>query len=1285
MTMQQQFLLWCLKGGNMGRQREDSGSKPAEATPNKCCNAQKLCTGRRKWIAAGFLVGFVLCALFSLPLAAQNADLAGTVRDLSGAVIPGATLALTNGATGVVLTRTTDGQGIYSFPSIQPGLYDIRVNAPGFESQIRKGIDLHVADNLAVNFSLKVGSVSTTVNVRTESAQMLETGDAATGQVVDREFVDSMPLLSRSATDLALLAPGVTQPQNSTYGNSQSSANNFISDGSRSGASDILIDGITTQQQNTGGQTITIAYTPSVDAVEEFKVQQTNFSAEYGRTGATITNLITRSGTNKFHGSAYDYLRNKIFDANNFFAKQANQPLPPLHQDIFGGTVGGPVFKNRTFFFFDFDGMRSKSPVFYQYGVASDAEKKGDFGELCTEANGPGAGGTFDANGQCSNPAGQLWDPFYKTSLDSGGNPVRTAIIPFNNMGTYASPGVTNPPAGYPYTLPSGAGNLMDPVSQKIIQGFPEPNIGTPGQPGYNPYINYAHSGAKTENNNQWDLKIDHHFSDTNNISARYSHRSSPTVIPPCWNNAFDPCTQGPTPDTAHLASLNYNHVFSNATVISFNYGVTRTTYGAPGISGDYPSMDSVKDLGMPSYMDDSGIKGYPAINFGSGGAYAAPDPGGNNVSIGSTPWNVYKQGQDSQLASVTLSHLQGRHDLKFGADYRFHHFNFGQEAESNGYFAFSYMGTSQNGWSGGGGDPMASFLVGTSANWGSYNIPAYLATSNSDWAAFAQDNFRVTSKLTVNAGLRYDLTVPMTERYNKINNLDLTAPSPFAGGGFRGGLTFPGGKNASDPKNRGLYDINPTNFSPRLGLAYQLNNKTVVRSGYGIYYTVSPASASADTNDVQGFASYTNWVGFWNDGHTPSGMLRNPFPNGIVQPVGSSQGLLTNIGGTAEGPVRSLNSVPYEQSWSFEVQRSLPWGLLTDASYVGKKGTRLLYGISGLYNYDHLSDSIVGSTADQVAAMVALVPNPNGPAISALNPTSSIAVTMPAYQSQLPYQQFTSVDVVAPPWADATYNALQLRAQKSMSDGLTFLVTYVWSKSIDDTSEGGNGNGTSSIVDPNRINFLERSLSQFNIPQTFQFTYTYELPFGRGKRFGANVNPVVDGFIGGWQTNGIWRFDNGQPLQPSLYGGTLALPTFGQRPYETAPLKRASKSAWKPLNPGALGSYYANPGAIQQPANYTFGNVPKAISLTAPGTANASLSMFKSFGLGWIREGSSLEFRLEAFNAFNHTQFAAPNMVVGNTVQANGTVVESNPNFGQVTSQANQPRQAQVALKFYY
>ena len=1259
MMIQQQFLLWCLKSTNGGFQSENSGLKPAEAG--------KSSAGRKKRIATGLLVGCVFCVLFSLPLAAQNAEFAGTVRDASGAVIPGATVKLTNEATGVVFSRTTDGQGIYAFPSIQPGLYDISVAAQGFESETRSGIDLHVADNLAVNFNLKVGSVSTTVNVRTEAEQMIETSDAATGQVIDRQLMNSMPLLSRSATDLAFLAPGVNPPPGGTYGKAGASSNDFISDGSRNGSSDILIDGITTQQQNTGGQSIAIAYTPSVDAIEEFKVQQTNFSAEYGRTGATITNMVTRSGTNQFHGSAYDYIRNKIFNANNFFSKQAGQPLPSTHRNTFGGTVGGPIFRKRTFFFFDFDGMRDKSPAFYQLGVPSEAEKTGDFGELCT-----GKGGTFDDTGKCSLAGGQIWDP-YTSVLDKTNNPLRQNFIPYNNMATYVSPGVVNPPAGYTAAYPgAGAGSVMDPVSLKIMQGFPKENVGSPGQAGYNPSVNYSHSGVSPINNNQWDLKIDHHFSDTNNISSRYSHKSNPSETAPCFGpSKFDPCTQGPAFNTAHLFSLNYNHVFSNSTVLSANYGLTRSHYGAPGNSASYPGMDSVKDLGMPAYMDDSAIKGYPMISFNN--EYLGYQ-GSNGLNIGSQPWANYAQGQDSQLGQVELSHLRGRHELKFGVDYRFHHFNFGQIGASNGFFAFSYMGSSMDGWSGPGGDAIASFLIGQGGTWGQYNIPAYLATSNTDWAAFAQDNFKMTPKLTVNVGLRYDLTIPMTERYNKVNNLDLTTPNPF-GQGFKGGITFPG---STSGLNRRLYDIKPTNFAPRLGVAYKLNDNTVVRSGYGIYFAVSPASASADVNEVQGFVGTTNWMNYWNyNGYTPAGMLRNPFPNGTVKPQGSSMGMLTNLGASAEGPVRTFNSVPYEQSWSFELQRSMPWGLLADASYIGKQGTHLMFGVSGLYNYNHLSDSIIGSTPEEVDAMTTLVPNPNGAAISAINGGCAICGSIPTYWSQMPYQEFNSVLVVAPPWASATYHALQLRAQKKMSDGLTFLATYVWSKAIDNASAGGNGGSvTASLLNPNHLNW-ERSQSSFNVPQTLQFTYTYALPFGRGQRFAGTANPVVNAIIGGWQTNGVWRFDDGQPISLGLKGTTKTLPTFGHRAFETANLKRASKSAWKPLNsgcPAATCGYFANPNNVREPDDYTFGNTGRTISLTAPGTANASLSMFKSFALSAIHEGSSLEFRLEAFNALNHTQFAAPNTTVGDTA-----------NFGKITSQANDPRTGQVALRFYY
>ncbi len=1228
---------------------------------------------KKRRITLGLAVGFALCVLFSLPLSAQNnADLAGTVRDSSGSVIPHADLKLTNEDTGVIRTAPADGTGIYSFPNIQPGIYDLSVSAAGFQPQKKTGITIHVADNVQINFDLQVGAASATVTVTAEQ-QSLETADAANGQVIDRQFMNNMPLINRSALDLAFLAPGVTQPPSSTYGNTSNTsapyltANNFVSDGSRNATSDVLIDGITTQETVTSGFNLFASYTPSVDAIQEFKVQQTNFSAEYGFSGATVTNLVTRSGTNQFHGSLFEFIRNNKLDANTYFANQAGIGLPPLHENIFGGTFGGPVFKNRTFFFFDYEGTRSSQLSTSLAGVPSTAEKGGDFGELCggDGPNGPAPGATFDGNGLCSNPNGQLWDPFTGVYSASAGGPVRSGYIPYNNLATYTSPG--NPKLnGTGGQVGAGVGNLMDPVALKLMSYYPTPNRFV-GQSSYNPYINYVSAGATILNNNQWDLKIDQHFSDRDMLSARYSHRGTFLHSPYCYpNDEADPCTQGPEDSSAHLFALNYNHVFSATTVLSFTYGLTRTARFLQTIKGDYPNMDPVKDLGMPSYIDDSGTKAWPAIGIGAdaGGPYL--DPAGNSQSLGTGVWSYLKDGQDTHDLLVTLSHLQGRHELKFGSEFRFHQFNDGQPGTPAGYYGFDYIGTSQQPWSGG-GDAMASFLIGTTpGDWGQYQMPVFLATQNFAWAGFAQDNFHASPKLTVNVGLRYDLTMPATERHNKMNwvdpNVASTLQAPAGYSAFKGGDEFASSSQPSD------YNADYKNFGPRVGLAYSLNDKTVLRTGYGIYYAPSPVAADADVADVQGFSQTTTWQNtYQGDGATPWGRLSNPFPNGILYPTGSSLGLLTDVGFTAQGPVRTFNATPYEQSWSFEIQRALPSNMLADASYIGKKGTYLNFGASGLYNLNHLSDQVLSYSPTQIADMLTYVPNPYASTIGAVAPTSPLASsTVQAYELQLPYPQFQSFLVESPPWGNSIYHALQLRLQKRMSNGLQLLVTYVWSKSIDNASVPGNGSdflggGTSTVLDPNNLK-LERSLSEFNIPQVFQFSYTYQLPFGRGQHFAANVNPIVNGFIGGWQTNGIWRFDDGQPIVPGLSGGQ-AMPTFGQRAQATGVLKRNHGSNW-------LNQYFANPTVVQIPAPYTLGNMSRTISLTNPGTANASLSAFKNFSLDAIREGAYMEFRLESFNTFNHPQFCGPSASVGSST------------FGVVSCQANQPRQVQGALK---
>jgi hypothetical protein len=1161
---------------------------------------------------------------------------------------------LTSEATGVTLVTQANDKGLYSFPHVQAAVYDLAVSAHGFQSQTRTGIIVNVTERTQINFDLKVGTVSESITV-TGSGQMVDTADAVTGQTIDRKFINDLPLLNRSALDLAFLAPGVNQPPGSAYSQGVASVayltgNNFVSNGSRNASSDIQIDGITSGETVSGGHYNFVSYTPSVDAVQEFTVQQTNFSAEYGFSGATITNVVTRSGTNRFHGSAYDFLRNDAFDANNYFNNQSHIKLPPLRQNIFGATFGGPILKNRTFFFFDYEGTRMHSLGTVLAGVPSALERQGNFGELCALQS-----GTFDNNGICSNPNGQLWDPYIATFDPNVGAPVRSQFIPNNNMATYQSPS---------NQLAQAPGNLIDPVALKLMQYFPLPNrfVGTSN---YDRFNNWIGSGINVTNNDQYDVKIDHHFSDRDMLSAKYAKRGTFQHAMNCFGNLADPCTQGPLDSSAHLFSLNFNHSFSGATVLSFSYGLTRTARFYHTIKGDYPSLDPVSTLGMPSYIDTAGIPQLPAIYISAnGGGYAPVTAGGQ--SIGTGAWSYLKDSQDTHDLLAALSHLQGRHELKFGGEFRLHRFNNGQPGVPGGLFTYDYTGTSQQYWSGG-GDAMASFLVGSSpGQWGQYEIPAFLATQNFAWAGYAQDNFHVSKKLTVNVGLRYDLILPATERHNELNWVDPNAPSPLKVPAFpnlRGGLMF------TDSNVRTNYDTDYHDFQPRFGLAYSVDDKTVVRLGYGIYFDPSRATANADAVESQGFAQVTPWVSTNPGDHaTPYGRLSNPFPNGVELPPGRSLGLLTNVGFSATGPERSLNSTPYEQSWSFGIQRSMPWNVLVDATYIGKKGTHLFFGAGGDINLNHLGPQEEHYSAAQITALNTFVPNPFFGIITDPN-TPLSAPTVSQYQLDLPHPQFQNFLLIDPPWANSIYHAFQLRVEKRFSNGLQFLLTYVNSKSIDDASLPGNGSSflggsVATILDPNNL-ALERSLSQFDIPQVWQFSYVYQLPIGRGKSLGRGLNPVLNAIIGGWQTNGIWRFDNGQPIILGLSGGQ-PLPGYGQRPELTGVPRRNHGSNW-------LTQYFADPSVFTVPAPYTLGNAPRTLSLRNPGTANATLSIFKEFPIDRVREGMRLEYRLESFNALNHPQFCGPNTVVGGG------------RFGVVNCQANSPREVQMALKLYF
>lgn len=1229
---------------------------------DECCWLQVLQTGagRRVVRVTCRLVLLFSAAFCLIPMASAQlytGSLAGTVTDASGAVIPSAKVTLVDENKGFSFAATTDAAGRYLFREVAPGKYKVQAEAPNFTGVLKQGIILDVNQHVSVDFSLKVGSFNIVVQVDTTVPQ-LQTQDAVTGQVVDRKLINDLPLISRSVLDLAYLAPGITDVDEACVG---CYANNFVSNGSRNMTADVLMDGVSTTNfdQNTGIQEP--LYLPSVDAVEEFKVQQSNFSAEFGFSGATIVNLITRSGTNKIHGSLYEFFRNSKLDANNWFNDQAGLPIPPLKHNDFGGTIGGPIQKNKTFFFFDYEGTRDRTESNQQAGVPSAAERTGDFGELCTL---PSVGGTFDpVSGQCNNPAGQLWDPYSGVYDPTLGGPVRSTFIPFNNLATYQSAGNPNL-NGTGYQLPAKPGNLIDPVASKMMQSFPLPNLNV-GTSAYSPYNNWIGSGPNKQSNNQWDLKIDHRFNDKSLLSAKYSQEGSTGHVWNCFGNVADPCTSGPYDLTAHLFALNETYTFSNTILLTVSFGASRQSQFQHSILGDYPNLNPVTLLGMPAYMLRSGIPQIPAITINGGYSEAGSSSG---ISLGSAPYSYFHEGTETYPLLGSLSWVKGKHEFKFGAEGRLHRINFTQPGNPGGQFNFDFTGTSElpSASSGvPGGDAMASFLTGVTSS-GLYEVPPFVGTHSFQASGFVQDNWKVTPKLTLNLGLRYDLSLPRIERHNQMNWLDPNVVSPVQVAGLP---TLHGGEEFANSKVRTNYDVDYKDFQPRFGLAWQVAPNTVIRGGYGIYFSTSESGA-AGTGGVgfQGFDQFTASITtYQNDGATPWGRLSDPYPGiGPKLPPGSSLGLLNDVGFGATGPIRTVINTPYEQSWSFGVQRELPWKMLLETDYVGKKGTHLYYG--GATETDHLGPQIEHYTPAQIAALNTFVPNPFFGVIT--DPNSSLSSPqVQAFQLQLPYPQFTGFASGPPPVADSIYHAFQLRAEKRFSSGLQFLVTYVFSKSIDDASTTSGGitwlGGTTSLQNPNNLK-AERSVSTFDIPNVVQLSYVYELPVGRGKKIGGNMNPILNGFIGGWQTNGIWRISDGRPVLLSLQGGT-SLPTYGgQRPNISGTLQRNHGSDW-------LNNYFSNPGVVSVPAAFTLGNAPRATtSVRQPGQNTAALSLFKEFSLARVHEAMRLEYRFEAFNAFNHPHFGAPNMTFNSGL------------FGVINSSSNE-RQVQMALKLYF
>jgi len=1123
-------------------------------------------------------------------------SITGTILDPAGAAVPSAKVTAQNTLTNLEVHATTDTDGRYTFPSLPPGgPYTIKVVAAGFNTEERAGITLEVNEAARVDITLKIGATSETILVTAE-APLVESTTAAQGQVVTSQSIVNLPLNQRNTYSLVFLAPGVQGDVSFTY-----NSMNFSINGGRPGTTDILVDGIPSSPM-LANPIQGIAVFPSVESVQEFKVQTNGYSAEFGRSGSGIVNLVYKSGTNRFHGSALEFLRNSDLDANSFFSNLNGVALPNFKRNQFGGSLGGPVIHNKTFFFVAYEGLRQGSASTLTTTVPTAAQRAGDFTK------------TLNAAGQLVT----IYDPTTTTAQGTGfvRQPFPGNVIPANRI---------------------------DAVGKNATAYFPLPNQPGAANSGVN---NYYAAGTSVLNTNSFDAKVDENLSDRSRFFVRYSRlgldQPAPRLLPAevaVAQRAPDSQAQ-----TNNSATINYTLTLSPTNLLELRYGFAR-------IKLDYRSISLGFDptkLGLPSYIAASAdhliFPGIAPANY-----YTLGAPGQGDTRDPSF---------ENHLLAAESTHIFSAHTLRFGVEGRLMRVDDTESGSSTGNFTFTNgitQGPNPNAASTTAGNSIASLLLGVGS--GSMGIQLKdVATQSHYYAAFVQDDWRVTRKLTLNLGLRYDLDFPRTERFNRLEVFDPSVASPLAAptgiAGLRGGMVFMGvGGNG-----RRQYDPQWHNFNPRFGFAYAVNAKTVVRGGFGIFYAPTLRGAGATVGST-GFGNTTNYVGS-PDGLTPAVYFSNPFPGGLNYPVGSSQGLLTGLGSSFETPIVGDNQVPYTENWNFDVQRQLPGNVLVGVAYVGSHGVHLNMAGENNKNIDQL-------TPDVIALGTKLQQSVANPFYKIITTGPEAAANVPLAYLVSPFPQFTEVDAMFPGGGYSEYHAVQVKVEKRFSHGLSTLLSFTGQKSIDDFSILSNvGNSTGGIQ--NIYNGRgERSVSSNDRSRRLVISGTYQLPIGRGKSFCKNWNRGVDAVIGGWQVNGISTYQTGFPISVTAQNTCTNCGVNTLRPNNNGQSAELSGPISQRLN------RYFNTSVFSQPAAFTFGSAPRTLpDVRAPSGQGIDFSLFKLFR---PVERLTAEFRAEAFNLLNQVVFGMPN-----------TALNSNQ-FGVISSQANGPRAIQFGLKLLF
>jgi hypothetical protein len=1132
----------------------------------------------------------LVMALGTASVMAQStgATVDGTVKDNSGAPVAGATVTIVNTATNQPTEQKSNDQGQFTLLSLQPGSYRLTIVAGGFKTYEQNGIVLEVGQHATQNVAMQLGKVQETLTVHSDVAG-LDTVASTVSDEVNGHSLRNLPLNTRNPYGLAALVPGFQGSTGDDY-----NSNSVSIDGGRQGYTDTLVDGTPVGFPTVNGNS-GVGVIPSVDAIGEYRVQAQNYAAEYGRTAGGIFNMVYKSGTNQFHGTAFEFLRNSEFDANHFFSNMRSARLPAFHRNQFGGVLDGPIYRDKTFFLLSTELLRQNQFQQITTTVPTLLQRSGDFSQ------------TYGSNGKLTT----IYNPFSTRLNPSYGQP--------NGGSRY----IRDP---FPGNVVPAA--LMSKVAQSVMQYYPMPtstgNVLTNAN-------NYFATGSTVTQTNAWDVRVDENMSDTQKVFARYSDRyysSAPNPLFPKFQAVAEGLIN--SEDYARGLTVGYTNALDARTVLDMRLGFSRTLYNY--LNNSLGFQDST--LGLPGALDAaSGPALFPT--FTASGGYTTLGNEGNRH-------NAFMD--YSLLGSLTM--VRGPHTIKFGFDGRLLRVNDNESNDSSGFFQFSQaftQGPDPQTASVNAGNAIASLLVGTGT--GDLIQDFKNVASQSYYTAeYLQDDWRVTNKLTLNLGVRYDLDTPRTERYNRMNYFNPTIASPLANliPGLKGGLVFVGTPGHS----RHQYDMDTNNVAPRVGFAWSPIPATVVHGGSAIVYGPS-AQAAAGTVGPYGFRVQNTWASSeGNNGITPLNTLDNPFPQGFQPPPGAADGLLTGTGSQIEGVVRNTPT-PYSEQFELDVQQSLNHSTVFDIAYVGNRSRKQQQSREGGIDWDQLpvSDLSYGSTlADQV-------PNPyygsigvapfNGPTIA---------------RSQLlrPYSQFTSVLPLFFSGGNIQYDALQLRLKKRLQNGVQVQASYVWARNFD------NGTNHQNSYDP----MGDYAVSSQDIRQRFVASYTYNLPFGHGMHFGNSLSRPMELVAGGWQVNGVTTLQGGTPLQISANN----VSGIGN------PAEYANWNRQNPTLSGAVHNrvaHYFNTADFSQPAAFTLGNAPAYLNqLRGPGLDDTDLSIFKTFE---ATDRLNVEFRTEAFNVFNHPQFSGPDSNVTDT------------GFGQITSQANNPRQIQFGLKLLF